>query len=171
MGKRVFSAMLGLLIGAASVFVTAGPALAAGESTMHSVSAHKCLDVDGGRRVSNSGLSVYSCHFEANQQFKFMGWTAPITIYDGHFCLDTYHKETHDGARAVVAVCDGTSSQEWRPIVAGGGLPGGYHYQFVQQASGKCLDVLMSRIKNGTPVILWTCHSGSNQKWYPNFLD
>jgi hypothetical protein len=33
------------------------------------------------------------------------------------------------------------------------------------QRSGLCLDASGANIANGTPIILWNCHGGNNQKW------
>jgi hypothetical protein len=30
---------------------------------------------------------------------------------------------------------------------------------------GKCVDVYKALSADGTPTILWTCHSGVNQRW------
>lgn len=30
---------------------------------------------------------------------------------------------------------------------------------------GKCLDITGGRADDGTPVILWDCHGGGNQRW------
>lgn len=161
LGKRVISLIAVLVVGATSVLFTAQPAAAAVSVTIRSMSADKCLDVDGGLRASGSGVSVYSCHGGANQKFALTGLIADISTYDGLLCLDTYRKETHDGARVVVAYCDGGPSQKWSPTsTATSGV-----WRYIHQQTQKCLDVLMSRTRNGTPVIIWSCHNGSNQMW------
>jgi len=37
--------------------------------------------------------------------------------------------------------------------------------QIIHSFSGLCFDAQQNRIQDGTPVILWRCHSGSNQNW------
>jgi len=40
--------------------------------------------------------------------------------------------------------------------------------EIVHKPSGLCLDATGNRIQDGTGVILYTCHGGSNQKWHKN---
>jgi len=50
-----------------------------------------------------------------------------------------------------------------------GGTPGdggtGTGRSVVSQLNGKCLDVPGGRYEPGTPVVMWTCHGGANQRW------
>jgi len=41
------------------------------------------------------------------------------------------------------------------------------NYKIVAVQSGKCLDVYNALLQDQAPIILYTCHSGYNQKWTP----
>ncbi|MCI4066206.1 RICIN domain-containing protein [Micromonospora sp. R77] len=47
----------------------------------------------------------------------------------------------------------------------GGGTGGGTGQAIVGQGSGRCLDIAGNPGTDGTPVQLWDCHGGDNQKW------
>ncbi|MFE1991782.1 ricin-type beta-trefoil lectin domain protein, partial [Streptomyces parvulus] len=52
--------------------------------------------------------------------------------------------------------CNGTGSQKWAPQSDG---------TVRNPQSAKCLDASGGTWNDGTPVHLWTCHTGTNQKW------
>lgn len=90
-------------------------------------------------------------------------------------CLDVQNGATNNGARIQQYSCNGTGSQQWEFVYAGGsarinGQVVNYYY-LVNPQSGKCLDVEGGSTNNGARVQLWDCNSTGAQKWglYDNF--
>lgn len=52
--------------------------------------------------------------------------------------------------------CNGRQNQQWT-VYADGTITG--------NQSGLCLDATGAGTATGTPLELWTCNGGSNQKW------
>lgn len=77
-------------------------------------------------------------------------------------CLQPSSGGSGNGAAIVQEPCDGSEAQNWAPISLGG-----HSYQFLNQATGACMDARGSATA-GVPVEQWTCGTISNEKWsYP----
>ncbi len=125
---------------------------------VRSVSAGRCLDVNGASTTSGTQLQVWDCHGGTNQV-----WTRTasdqLTVYSGINlrCLTAQGNLTTNGTPVVISACTDATGQRWR-INTNGTVTG------VQ--SGLCLDINGAASANGAKIILWSCHGGSNQQWH-----
>ena len=108
-----------------------------------------CLDVKGDKAASNQEVEVFSCNFNANQRWNFVG--APNGASNlqgvGGLCLDVQGGSTADGARVNEFPCGNDKpNQTFR-----------YHQNgHIREAqSNKCLTV--NPISSGSALFLQTC--------------
>jgi hypothetical protein len=82
------------------------------------------------------------------------GASAPV------YCLQSADPAGGAGTAIVQEPCDtGNQAQNWAPINIGGSS-----YEFLNQASGKCLDARGGAAR-GTPIPQWPCNTISNERW------
>ena len=154
MRQRAAAVLLSVLVLALSGAAWPGPAGAATTgTTLIGASSGRCLDVYRGLTAAGTPLIVWDCHGTTNQR-----WTLPadgtLRVFSGSRCVQP--ESADRGARAVTAACTGEVAQRWTLTSAG---------TLVNAAGGPCLDVLGARTAAGSPVGLWTCHNGGNQRW------
>ncbi|WP_223146352.1 RICIN domain-containing protein [Streptomyces apricus] len=65
-----------------------------------------------------------------------------------------------NGARVVQQPCNGQPEQNWAPVAVGDD-----HHQWVNQRSGKCMDVTDGVNADGTPVQQWDCTRTNGMYW------
>jgi xyloglucan-specific exo-beta-1,4-glucanase len=113
----------------------------------------KCADVPGGSQTDGTGLIIYTCHGSSNQR-----WTQTagneLRIYSGTKCMDA--GTSQPGTRVAINACTGSNSQKW--AFNGNGT-------IANAQSGICLDVNGAGTADNTPIIVWNCNGGSNQRW------
>jgi hypothetical protein len=116
--------------------------------------AGKCLDVQGGFHDAGRDVWLWDCWGGDPQKFSINTLDHSIKRTSDGMCLSV----PHGGNGAVVEMqpCNGSSWQTWS-IGAGGSI--------VHSATNKCVDVSGWGTGNGTPLVLWDCHGGTNQKW------
>jgi poly(3-hydroxybutyrate) depolymerase len=117
---------------------------------LRSVSAGRCLDVNGASSASGSRMIIWDCHGNANQQFSQNGQELRVMGK----CLDVPGSSA--GTRVQISDCTGSAGQKWN--VNGDGT-----ISTVQ--NGLCLDINGAATANSTAVIVWGCHGGANQRW------
>lgn len=120
---------------------------------VQSAASGRCLDVPGGAAVDGSALQIYDCTGAPGQQ-----WTASTsgelrTL--GSMCLDDPSGGAA-GTAVTVWTCHGAANQQWVPQADG---------TVRNVATGLCLDVSGAATDNETPVIVYDCHAGDNQRW------
>jgi hypothetical protein len=113
--------------------------------------AGQCVDLYQASSADGTPTQLYTCHGKPNQQ-----WTQQEdgTIRSLGKCLDA--RSTALRAAAVLWTCDGSGGQKWLPRPDG---------TLLNVRSGRCLDATGGYSANGTRLILYTCHTGPNQKW------
>jgi glucose/arabinose dehydrogenase len=113
--------------------------------------AGQCVDLYQASSADGTPTQLYTCHGKPNQQ-----WTQQEdgTIRSLGKCLDA--RSTALRAAAVLWTCDGSGGQKWLPRPDG---------TLLNVRSGRCLDATGGYSANGTRLILYTCHTGRNQKW------
>jgi glucose/arabinose dehydrogenase len=87
------------------------------------------------------------------------GATYTITSSGANACLQMDGGSTADGAKAVVAACNGSASQKFKAQ-----LTGTSQYNLINQASGKCVDVTDGSTANGALIQQWGCTPNNQQK-------
>jgi hypothetical protein len=77
------------------------------------------------------------------------------------FCLQPADPAGGPGTAIVQEPCntDNDQAQAWAPVNVGGST-----YEFLNQASGECLDARGGAAR-GTPIQQWTCNTISNEHW------
>ncbi|MFK4084798.1 ThuA domain-containing protein [Kribbella sp. NPDC020789] len=107
----------------------------------------KCADVSGGGTADGTKIQLWTCTNGANQQWTVNGDTLRA--------LGKCMTATSSGAVQLFG-CTGSGTQNW---VAGA------NSSLVNPQSGKCLDANGGSTADGTQLIVWTCHGGTNQRW------
>ncbi|GAA3295885.1 ricin-type beta-trefoil lectin domain protein [Dactylosporangium vinaceum] len=118
---------------------------------LRNANAGRCLDVPSQSQTSGTQLALWDCNGQANQQWTLTA-AKQLQVY-GSKCLDAAGTQ---GARTVIADCTGQAAQQWN-VNANGTV--------TNVQSGLCLDASGAGTANSTPVIVWTCTNGNNQKW------
>ncbi|AWN53307.1 AbfB domain-containing protein [Methylobacterium sp. 17Sr1-1] len=87
------------------------------------------------------------------------GWV--LKAAHSGLCLSIAGGDTSDGGAVTQQACNGSAEQTWTGTAGNGGIA------YVNKASGKCLDVNLSKppAASGTPINQWTCNGGTNQAW------
>jgi streptogrisin C len=70
--------------------------------------------------------------------------------------MDVAWGSRDNGANIQIANCSGNPAQQF--VLTGAG-------DLVNPQSNKCVDAQNWGTGNGTKLIQWDCHGGSNQKW------
>ena len=128
-----------------------------------------CLDVFGNTSTSGAAIDQYTCNGQANQQFQFV----PVSGGYGQLQASNSGQDvTVSGTATAQGVADivqqpvsGASTALWLPQQQSDGS-----WQFKNQASGLCLDVLRRRqTTTGQQLDQWPCKNGAgtNQDFSP----
>ena len=112
--------------------------------------AGKCVDVSGASSADGSKIQLWSCHGGTNQQWTRSG----NTLRTLGKCMGV--TGTADGSLVQLSTCTGSGGQNWAAAANG---------SLVNQQSGKCLDANSGSSADGTQLIIWSCHDGTNQRW------
>lgn len=123
--------------------VTGSPAIA----SYHALGM--CLDV----RSSDKAVLLWNCHGGWNQAFRFVsGEYGMISLGDDQ-CLTS---GLSNGALSA-QICTNATNQRWG-FQSDGSL---------RNELGFCADIAGGAKTAGTQIYGWSCHGGTNQKWYP----
>ena len=109
----------------------------------------KCVDVSGGSSADGTRIQLWTCNGQANQQWTRTG----NTLRSLGKCMTT--AGTGDGSAVQLSTCTGSTAQNWTAQSDG----------TLRSSGGKCLDANGGSSANGTQLIIWTCHGGTNQRW------
>jgi hypothetical protein len=118
--------------------------------TIVGVGSGRCADY----LVSGRRLELYDCHGGANQQWNFAS-SGEIRGYRDQ-CVDTYPENGGKGDLVVLSACNGSLSQLWGYNGSG---------EIVNASTRLCLDARGAATRNYTPLQVWRCHGGPNQRW------
>lgn len=111
-----------------------------------------CMDAaDNGTNAT----VLWNCHGRGNQRFFYDQQSKVVTMPEKGLCMRGNGK----GKQANFVPCESFDDQQWT-ITATNGLR--------NVRSGMCLDVTRAEKGNGTQIMEWDCHSGTNQQW--NFV-
>jgi type 1 glutamine amidotransferase len=110
--------------------------------------AGRCVDVNGSGTADGTKIQLWTCSGGTNQQWTRTG----TTLRALGKCMTA--TGTTDGALVQLATCNGSAGQNWTTGTNGALV-----------ASGKCLDANGASSANGTQLIIWSCHGGTNQRW------
>jgi hypothetical protein len=106
------------------------------------------VDIPGANPVDGTQLALFSCNNTAAQSWTYTDGTMQAMGK----CLDASGADS----RVQIAACDGAAAQHWKYDSQTGQL----------QTLGKCLDASGGGTADHTPLILYACHHGDNQKWH-----
>ncbi|MDI9829864.1 MULTISPECIES: endo-1,4-beta-xylanase [unclassified Streptomyces] len=143
--KAAYTAVLNALNGG-----TTTPPPTGDGGQIKGVASGRCLDVPNASTSDGTGVQLYDCHSNSNQQWAVTD-SGEIRVY-GNKCLDA--AGTGNGAKVQIYSCWGGDNQKWR-LNSDGSIVG------VQ--SGRCLDAAGSG--NGAQIQIYSCSGGSNQRW------
>jgi len=118
---------------------------------LRSQSAGRCLDVNGATPSNGAQMIISDCTTATSQQLTRTGQTLRVL----NLCLDV-PAGAAPGTRAQIRDCTGAPNQQWNLNTDN---------TVTHTQTGLCLDVNGAATTNGTAVIVWTCHSGANQRW------
>ena len=84
----------------------------------------------------------------------------PDTTHVRAGCLQPFVEDSVVGGELAAAVqiydCNGTGAQQWQYTSA---------HQLVNTQSNRCLDATGPSSADGTPLQIWDCTGGANQRW------
>ncbi len=120
-----------------------------------SMDSGRALDVGGWS--AGAAVQIWDFWGGPNQDFTFND-DNELRVY-GNNCLDG--GAGTPGTPVKSQPCSGAQSQKW---VGGVNIPTSAPMVF-HVPSGLCLEVGGWGTANGSPVTLWDCHGGANQKW------
>ncbi|MCO6011670.1 RICIN domain-containing protein [Actinoallomurus purpureus] len=111
----------------------------------------RCVDIPGSNTTPGTQLIIWDCHGGANQTWQFHGGTvralgACMTAATGT-----------DLTPITISTCTGAATQKWtyEPTTK----------RLRNDPSGKCLDVNGGATDNNSKIVLYSCHTGTNQQW------
>jgi len=81
------------------------------------------------------------------------------TLLDETFCMDAEIGNGQEGRRVTIGKCTGRGNQRWTFTDGADGS------SVVVGDLGMCLDIRNHRVKDGTPIQIWRCHYGTNQRF------
>ena len=133
------------------------------------VRSGKCLDVTALSHDDGARIEQWSCNGGENQAFTLR------PAGDGSFdlvgagsgkCVDVAGASGDDGAFVQQWGCVGAANQRWRienvDRQTGAAL---VNQLLVSQLSGTCVDVTGAKTDNGSPLMVFPCNGGANQRW------
>ncbi|MGC7100805.1 ThuA domain-containing protein [Amycolatopsis lurida] len=108
----------------------------------------KCVDVNGSSTADGTKIQLWTCSGGTNQQWARDGGTWRALGK----CMTA--AGSADGSAVQLSACNGSGTQNWS-------APG----DGTLRNGTKCLDANGGSTANGTQLIIWTCHGGTNQRW------
>ncbi|EWC44765.1 hypothetical protein DRE_06543 [Drechslerella stenobrocha 248] len=145
-----------------TVMASLQPFYPTGAITNGVVPAGKCVEVEKGSVSPYSPVILRTCASRWNQTWKFRDGAIQIAFDEsratGKYCLDTLPIAGKSYLGVVLNPCrDAAPSQQWNVTSA---------KNIVNVASGFCLDIEASRVRDGTRLLAFPCGKGQkNQLW------
>jgi murein DD-endopeptidase MepM/ murein hydrolase activator NlpD len=128
----------------------------------------KRIDVRGGVANNGTPLQQYNANTTSSQIFQFVatggGYYRAISKLSPSGSArvwDVRGGGTANGTKVQTYTWNGTTSQQWMPVSAGGG----YVYFKPRNATGRCLDVPGGSTSSGVQLQIYTCNSTTGQQW------
>lgn len=142
------------LLAVAAVLMTPGlPAAAQSISGSPSIASYHalgmCLDV----RSTDNAVLLWNCHGGWNQAFRFVDGSYGMISLGNQQCLTSGVVN----GKLTVQTCTNATNQRWG-FQSDGSL---------RNELGFCADISGGARTAGTEIYGWSCHGGTNQKWYP----
>jgi type 1 glutamine amidotransferase len=113
--------------------------------------AGKCVDVNGGSTTDGTKIQLWTCNSGPNQQWT-VGSDGTIRALGKCMALNG----TANATPVQLRTCNGSGGQQWTS---------GANSALVNPQSGRCLDANGGSSADGTQLIIWSCHGGTNQRW------
>ena len=114
----------------------------------------KCVDDKGNSSANRTAVVIWSC--SGSDQAENWQFSNGELVHNGK-CLND---QGNGGSRSKVILysCNGGSNEKWSELANG---------ELKLQAHGgtACMDDPRSSTKNGTQLIVYTCHDTANQQW------
>jgi hypothetical protein len=126
--------------------------LGSATTELRNVGYNACLDVPNSSPANETQVQVKACMNGGNQQWTRQA-NKEITVYSGAKCLDAFGFGKTNGTHVNIHDCLGGTNQQWL-FFSDGTIRG--------VDSHLCLDADPG---NAQDLRLWTCGSGTNQKW------
>jgi hypothetical protein len=133
----------------------------------------RCVDAHPGENRDGGKIHQWDCISDAANQLirlnpKGNGWYEMQFQYGDKRCVDVYGFGKNAGASIVQWKCNGKDNQLVRKIYKGKDSYDSFYRLEFKHAPGMCLDFdnRAGRNGNGGVVHLWTCHEGTNQRFY-----
>ena len=124
--------------------------------------SQKCLDVYGAFTDDAVSVIQWTCHGNANQQWKLEPVAGAFRLVARHSgkVLDVYGALTDDVTPVIQFHKNGGTNQLWsiEPVADG-------YVRIIARHSGKALDVSGASLDDGAEVIQYTPHGDANQQW------
>src|SRR5262249_32666787 len=127
-------------------------------------------------QANGTPLIITDCGTDNFQTFR-MSDNVLRGVVDGQIegpaagkCIDVSGGNPTNGTPVIVFDCkdpnSGTSqNQRWQLLGVTVAAEHGPPFHIKTTLGGKCLDVFQANPANGTPVIIFDCHEGTNQQW------
>lgn len=138
---------------AALMMAPAVPAAAQSISGAPSIASYHalgmCLDV----RSTDNAVLLWNCHGGWNQAFRFVDGSYGMISLGNQQCLTSGLVN----GKLTVQTCTNATNQRWG-FQSDGSL---------RNELGFCADISGGARTAGAEIYGWSCHGGTNQKWYP----
>ncbi|MFJ3234944.1 ricin-type beta-trefoil lectin domain protein [Streptomyces sp. NPDC086787] len=131
----------------------AKPVAAVTGTLIRGAGSGRCIEAAGSGEAARTPLRLGNCDNSAAQKWA-PGEGGSLRALGK--CMAVEGGSSQDGAAIVLVGCDGGGAQRFRLNAA---------HDLVSTQADKCVDVKDVGTANGTPLQLWTCTGGDNQKW------
>jgi uncharacterized protein YebE (UPF0316 family) len=133
-----------------------------GYFTLQSAVSKKNLDVPNESNDNGAAMIQWQAHNGANQKWQLKvtdGYYYIIKSVSSGKCLDM--PTSNEGEKVIQYDCmPNNDNQKWSLQRQSNGS-----YLIISKRSGKALDVPNSNPNNGVPIVQWTRHGQTNQRW------
>jgi hypothetical protein len=127
-----------------------------------------CLDVFGNTTAAGAAIDQWTCNAQTNQQFQFVpgsGGRGELRAQNSGQDVSVANSSTAAGTADIVQQApNGAANSLWLPLAQSDGS-----FEFQNQNSGLCLDVLGAGNNLGQQLDQWACKNapGTNQDFTP----
>jgi hypothetical protein len=128
-----------------------------GSTILRSAASGRCLDVNAPNGQIGSAVQIWDCHGQSNQRWqrRFADFRGSVFVGDANGnCLTATGLANH--AAVSFQPCGAVGGQEFSYLTDG---------SIFHLNSRRCLDVAGDVRDNSTPLQLYDCHGGANQRW------
>jgi Ricin-type beta-trefoil lectin domain len=114
----------------------------------------KCVDDKGNSSANRAAIVIWSCSgSDPAENWKFSNGE----FIHNNKCLND-QGNAGSGGHAILYSCNGGSNEKWSELANG-------ELKLQSHGGALCLDDPRSSTKNGTQLIVYTCHHSANQQW------